>query len=60
MSFNSIISELSIIIFENDNLRHGELYNLCKHHLYESKYKNIPPNTGYFLIDKAFQVYYKM
>lgn len=60
MIYNNIISELSMIIFENDDLSEKELYNLCKHHLYQSKYMSLSPCTHYFLIDQAFQIYYKM
>lgn len=58
MSFDLMASELSMIIFENENLSDYELLDLLREYIIEH-FKVLPCHFEY-IIDKAFEIYNKI
>lgn len=60
MMLDLIASEISMIIFENDDLGYSKIVNLLSEYL-ENNYKDklMPDDKGY-IIDQAFLIYEKM
>lgn len=58
MSFDLMASELSIVIFENENLSDYELLDLLREYIIEH-FKVLPCHFEY-IIDKAFEIYNKI
>lgn len=58
MSFDLMASELSMIIFENENLSDYELLDLLREYIIEH-FKVLPCHIDY-IIDKAFEIYNKI
>ena len=58
MSFDLMASELSMVIFENENLSDYELLDLLREYIIEH-FKVLPCHFEY-IIDKAFEIYNKI
>ena len=58
MSLDLMASELSMIIFENENLSDYELLDLLREYIIEH-FKVLPCHFEY-IIDKAFEIYNKI
>lgn len=58
MSFDLMASELSMVIFENENLSDHELLDLLRDYIVEH-FHILPCHTQY-VIDRAYEIYEKM
>lgn len=58
ISFDLMASELSMVIFENENLSDYELLDLLREYIVEH-FKVLPCHFEY-IIDKAFEIYNKI
>ncbi len=60
MMLDLIASEISMIIFENDDLGYSKIVNLLSEYL-ENNYKDkLMPDDKAYIIDQAFLIYEKM